>query len=200
LEGFSPAATVGGVGSLDLLGEIGVVSLPSDDGFRDDPFTWSLGARLGLLRESFTLPGISVTAMYRRIGDVGMGDPSLAGTDGFFALDGVSAWTVRGAVGKRLFTFGLTAGIGYDHYSSDVRFGVADPATGASFLTPEVEDFDNDRYMLFGNISWTLLILHAVAELGWQSGADDVSRILPSGADDADGGSLFGGIAIRLSI
>jgi hypothetical protein len=36
---------------------------------------WALGARVGILRESFTAPGVSVSAMYRSIGSFSYGDP-----------------------------------------------------------------------------------------------------------------------------
>lgn len=201
-QGFSPAPTVGGVASLDLLGAIGLLPLPSGDGFADDtPFTWALGARLGALRESFTLPGVSITGSYRSVGDAVFGDPSLDATDGFYALDGIGIWSLRGAVSKQLFALGLTAGVGYDHYSSDVQFGFANPSgTGPSEPTVAVDDFENDRFNAFANVSWTLLIVHFVGELGWQSGTDEVDALLPPTAEVDEGGAFFGSLAIRISI
>ena len=38
---------------------------------------------------------------------------------------------VRGAVGKRLFGAGLTAGTGYDRYSTDVAWAFLDPSDPA---------------------------------------------------------------------
>src|SRR5690606_2935207 len=73
-RGFSPLPTVGGVGSLDVLAGIGLVFPPTGAGFRGgSKGTWALGARLGILRESFTFPGVSVTGMYRRFGRVQIG-------------------------------------------------------------------------------------------------------------------------------
>ena len=45
-------------------------------GFAEDTpdFSYGVGARLGLLRESFTMPGISVSLMYHRLGTVSYGD------------------------------------------------------------------------------------------------------------------------------
>src|SRR5688500_15196688 len=41
--GFSLLPTVGGFGSIDVLGSYGKLSLSDDDGFRDDPTSWSGG-------------------------------------------------------------------------------------------------------------------------------------------------------------
>ncbi|HEX7049576.1 MAG TPA: hypothetical protein VF188_05140 [Longimicrobiales bacterium] len=201
-RGFSPAATVGGVLSVDALASIGIVPLPGGDGFQDEtPFSWALGARLGVLRESFTLPGISLSAMYRRLGDVEFGDPLLLRRDAFFSLDGESIWSLRAAVGKRLFLLGVTAGLGYDHLSSDVRLAVANPdPTGPTEFRLGLDDFENDRTSAFLNVSWTLLVLHVVGELGWQSGADLVPGTLPGNRDFDTGGTFFGSFALRLSI
>ncbi|HEX6941201.1 MAG TPA: hypothetical protein VF158_17525 [Longimicrobiales bacterium] len=200
--GYSPAPTVGGVASLDGLASFGFLPLPGgDDGFDDSPWTWAAGLRLGILRESFTLPGISVTGMYRRIGDFTFGDPQLRTDDAFFDMS-VGIWSLRGAVSKRILMLGLTLGAAYDHYSSDVDFGFNDPADAAADpIRVRLEDFENNRFALFGNVSWTLLILHLVGELGWQSGADQVGGIFPAGVHfDADDGRFFGSLALRLSI
>lgn len=202
-RGYSPAPTIGGVGSIDLLGSIGFVSLPGDEGFDDDsPFTWAIGTRIGVFRESFTVPGVSATLMYRRVGGATFGDPRLLRADAFFDLEHISIFSLRAAASKRLFGFGATAGLGYDRYLSDVRFGFNHPGgpVSSSFLL-SADGFDNDRFLFFGNVSWTLLILSLVAEAGWQEGADDVEARLPIGFDpDRAGGRFFGSLAIRLTI
>ncbi|HEX7119647.1 MAG TPA: hypothetical protein VF212_12705 [Longimicrobiales bacterium] len=200
-SGLSPAPTVGGVGSVDGIASFGYLPLPGgDDGFEDAPWTWAVGLRLGILRESFTLPGISVTGMYRQIGDFEFGDPELRTDDAFFDM-GVGIWSLRGAFSKRILFLGLTLGAAYDHYSSDLDFAFNDPSGAETDpIRVTFEDFDNDRFALFGNVSWTLLILHLVGELGWQSGADQVG-VFPAGVDfDAEDGRFFGSLALRLSI
>ena len=85
LPGFSPLPTVGGVLSLDLLARLGVARLPTGAGFDDGAVLgWAVGARVGALRESFTLPGVSVTGTYGRLGRTAFGDPDGGTTDGFF--------------------------------------------------------------------------------------------------------------------
>lgn len=198
-SGFSPAPTVGGVASVDLLGSAGILLVPAGDGFRSQqPFTWAIGTRVGLLRESFLTPGASVSAMYRRIGDTSYGNIQLqSDQDAYFAAD-LSALSLRAAVSKRFFLLGATAGLGWDRYSSDVVFRAQ--AGGARTDVLHVEDLENTRVSAFGNLSYTLLILSIVAELGWQSGGDTVEG-LPGYADvDGSAGALFGGLALRLSI
>lgn len=202
LSGFSVAPTVGGVGSVDGLLSIGIVPLPGgDDGFRDSPWTVGAGLRVGILRESFTMPGISISGMYRRVGGFEFGDRDLTLDDSFFDMS-VGIWSLRGTIGKRIAFLGLTLGAGYDHFSSDVDFGFNDPTSFApNPIRISFEDFDNGRFALFGNVSWTVLILSLVGEVGWQSGADVIPGALPGGVDfDAEGSNFFGSLALRLSI
>jgi len=198
-QGFSPAITVGGVLSLDLLASAGFVFLPDDEGFDDLPFAWGAGLRLGILRESFTVPGISVSAMYRRVGDIEFGDPSLRRTDAWFAAEGYTNLSVRGTIGKRLAGLGFTAGAGYDRYWTDVAWAFLDPADQARAIQVSKDDFKNDRFLLFGNVSLTVLILTASLEVGWQQGGDVVPGPLLPADFDPEQGAFFGSFAIRIS-
>ncbi|MGH7506186.1 MAG: hypothetical protein ACRELX_11070 [Longimicrobiales bacterium] len=195
-SGLSPFATVGGVGSIDLLGSLGIARLPGDDGSNEDaPITWAVGARLGITRESFTAPGMSISALYRRLGEVTYGDTRLEQQDAFVHVDELSLWSVRGTIGKRITLFGLTGGIGWDRYSGRALVRIRDGAAG----TIEIRDADHtgDRWNVFANGAWTLLILSATAEVGWQFGGDT-----PAGAtsDAIASGALFGSFAIRLAL
>ncbi|HEX7090485.1 MAG TPA: hypothetical protein VF192_10130 [Longimicrobiales bacterium] len=192
-QGFSPAITVGGVLSLDLLASAGFVFLPDGKGFEDStPFHWGAGLRLGILRESFTLPGVSVSAMYRRVGDVRFVSPASR-----FDLDDITNLSIRGAIGKRVYGIALTAGAGYDHYSSDVAFAVAPPAPSPLFIP--MDGFENDRFMLFANAAFTVLVITGSLELGWQQGGDVVPGALPAPDFDAEDGAFFASLAVRLT-
>lgn len=196
-SGFSPAPTVGGLGSVDLIGSAGVVPIPDENGFRDDsPFSWAAGVRVGLLRESFTMPGVSVTGMYRRMDDVAFGDSTLTTDPAYFQTD-LSMLSVRAAVSKRLFLIGLTAGVGYDKISSDIDVRARGGNTTVQFTT---EDFENDAFEVFGNLSFTILVFNAVAELGWMKGADAVEGVPTQVPVDPEDGTLFGSFAIRIAI
>jgi hypothetical protein len=192
-NGVNLAPTIGGFASIDVLASLGVISVPEDDGFeRSAPLTWALGARIGILRESFTAPGVSVSALYRSLPDIAHGpepQPQFEGRD-------QSVLSLRGTAGKRILGIGLTGGMGYDRTSADilVRHGGSDvPPVAPSTLE---EARTSGRMSFFGNVSYTLMILNMAAELGWQESGDR-----PPGAHgDTGRGGLFGGIALRLAI
>jgi hypothetical protein len=197
--GFSIASTIAGFLSLDALGSIGTIPLPRGEGFDDSsPITWSAGARIGLLRESFTAPGVSVSAMYRALGDVTYGSETLNDRDAFFRVSDYRMTAVRGTVGKRFLGFGLTAGIAYDNVSADLTGTVRDPGVLAPtrLLTIMEENRKTDRIAYFGNASFTFLVLSLVAEIGWQQGGNAITDATPL----LEKSALFGSIALRLGI
>jgi hypothetical protein len=167
--------------------------VPEDDFDLSSPLTWAIGARVGILRESFTAPGVSVSALYRSVPDVSQGPfdgTSFQGAD-------QSVVSLRGTVGKRVLGIGFTGGVGYDRTRSDVQAAFADPDIVLA-LPPRIlsEDVTSGRTSFFGNVSYTLLILNMAAELGWQADGDR-----PAGAhEDTGKGGLFGGISVRLAI
>ncbi len=202
-SGLSLLPTVGGFASLDLVASVGTVPIPNDDGFQTDRATsWAVGARLGILRESFTAPGISVTALYRRFGDISFGDRQLVAADAYFESSGFRVLSLRGVVGKRLLVIGATAGLGYDRYQSDLAFGVSNPGiVGPARFDFRQDDFASDRVTAFGSLQWTMLILSIVGEVGWQSGGDEFLAPLPSGRSSAsEKGAYYGSFAVRVAI
>jgi hypothetical protein len=200
--GLSLLPTVGGVGSLDLLASAGMFVTRSGAKLDRRPLTAGAGLRLGLLRESFYFPGVSLTGTYRRIGRVTVGDPEDPSRNAFFTLTGTSALGLRGAVSKRIVLVGVTAGVGRERYRSDVRLGVREPQLGMGETSNfSFSNFTVRRTNFFVNASWTTLILHLVAELGWQEGGDRVTGPLPPLVQvSPTRGSLFGSLAARLSI
>jgi hypothetical protein len=202
IDGIPTFETVGGVGSVDLLVSLGTINLPSDAGFRTrSPFTFGAGARVGIVRESFTVPGISVSAMYRRIGAFSAGQalqpPGGAQSSGAHVrADGTSAWSLRAGIGKRIALFGVTAGLGWDRTSSDIA---ADVAAGAGTVSVEDNGFTSSSSMVYGGLLWTRLVYGLSAEFGWQraNGAIEDGRTPSS---DAQGGGFFLSLAGRIVI
>lgn len=231
--GFSTSPTVGGIGSLDLLGS--ATWLPFNtigvDGFAEDAaeFAYGFGARVGLLRESFTTPGISVSLMYRRLNRVRYGDvcppgagASLLGVQGNgydldaglcaapgdpgeFAFD-LTDWSGRAVVSKRLLGLDLAAGAGYDRFQSEIEFGLGAtpelPLVGVQpvFIRASELDVDSDRWSAFGNVSLPFLLAALVAEVGWMEGGDPIPQFDVAGSDfDPREGILFGSVGLRLS-
>jgi len=180
-EGFSPAATVGGVASLDVVASLGRIGLPS--GFDGGAGTWSIGLRAGVLRESFTAPGITLSAVYRRLGSLTRGDTTLANSDASAVADGAGVWSLRGVVGKRIAGVGLLAGLGHDRGSTDTHIRAREDGPTA---TRDIES-TTGRTTGFAAISWTSLVYTLSAEAGWQGGAH------------GRGGTPFGGAAVRIT-
>ena len=190
-DGFSPMPTVGGVLSVDLLGGAGVVFFPKGQGFDGSVTQLSFGARVGLLRESFTLPGVAVSLTRRLPGPVTLGALT-AGDRASVTVDpGVTS--VRATVGKDLLSVGVLAGLGYDRYDGDAILRLPD--------VPEVRDdsFTASRTLFFGGASLNFLILQLSSELGWATGfsALDAYRNVPY---DVTGGTLYGSLAFRLTL
>ena len=217
-QGFSVAPMIGGFGAIDLLGSVSVLPLSLVEDFGDNAFSWGAGARVGLIRESFVTPGVSVSLMYRDLGDVQFGEVC-SGTevptaenrstcstsdDDFgeisFGLSNVSA---RAAVSKRLLGLGLTAGVGYDKFETDADFAFRAP--GPPVGTEQVYRYndiavDNDRWSAFLDASFTVLVASLVAEVGWMQGADPIGGF-PSTSDfDPGEGTWFGSLGARLSL
>lgn len=196
--GLSPLPTVGGVLSLDAVASGGLLLLRGGDHFDSgaSPF-WSVGLRLGLLRESFTLPGVSITAAYRRMGETTWGEP---GSTAAYVRGGMRQFGLRAAVTRRLWFVGVTAGAGWDRFSGDVEFGTS-TTDGAALGPFRVDDARTERYTFFVNGSYTLLVVHAVAELGWQSHGERLPVPLPAGVDTGWlDGAVFLNLSLRLSI
>lgn len=193
LPGWSPLPTIGGVLSVDVLGGLSVVRLP--DGFQDGAAVgWQAGVRVGALRESFTMPGVSVTASYGRSGSVTYGDPPGETTDGFTS-GSISDLSAMLAASRRISAIRLTGGVAAHRYVSDARVGYGTQGQ----IGPVVEQgtVTTSRRSWFANASWTSFIFHSSAELGWQQATDpsdlpDDVRYSPS--------RWWAGVAFRVSI
>jgi hypothetical protein len=200
-NGFSPAPNVGGVLSLDLTVSAHLVRVPKDKGFRDNLVGLGGGARLGIFRESFNLPGVSLSLYHRSLGRSGFG--SLERGNPAEARFQVGLSSVRGVVGKDLKGVGLLGGAGWDRYNGDVRIRVADreaefPAQpGVATASGRLS---SDRRLYFLGASLTYVILQISLEGGW---AEGFGTELPDRVVSAfDPGTLswFGSLAFRVTL
>lgn len=194
-DGFSPLPTVGGLLSVDLLANGSFLFLPEDRGFPSSEFVFGAGARVGLLRESFTLPSVSASVVRRWGGQVTVGG---GGGTGSGAFD-VSTTSFRLTLGKDLVGAGILLGAGLERSTGGVSIAttevsapVGDPAWDAS-----VGDLTDTRPLFFGGASLTFLVLQVSAEVGWAGGFDEIPG-RPTGYDPT-AGSWFGGIGARLT-
>jgi hypothetical protein len=200
-SGLAIFPTIGGFGSIDVLASAGMTSLPHGKGFTNSPKTWGVGARVGVLRESFTAPGISVSGMYRRTGHVSFGDSTLTTNNGFFTLDGLSTWSYRAAISKRIPVIGLgaTAGVGIDRYNASSEIRVASRNINLNNFRASEPHTKTSRKSAFVDASWTMLLLNLVGEFGWQEGghADPDATI---SAAKLEKSGYFASLAVRIAL
>ena len=192
-DGARAAPLYGGILALDAIASAGMIRLPRGDGFQGDAFSAGIGARLGLLRESFDVPGISVSAMRRFFGEVRLGAD---GAPAALRLKS-AATSVRAVIGKDLPAAGVVVGAGWDRYSGDATLeGAASPGgrSGSVALSgPPV-----DRLLVFGALSRTWQVIQVTGEFGWAAGFDE-----PPGRAtmpfDPGAGSIFGSLSLRIT-
>ncbi|HEX9885709.1 MAG TPA: hypothetical protein VGA70_04435 [Longimicrobiales bacterium] len=206
-DGFSAAPTVGGILALDVFATAFGVALPDDRGFQGSTAGFGLGARLGILRESFTLPGVTLSVARRWVGEVEVGnadipDPRSADFD-------VTVTSLRAALGKDLLAISFVAGIGWDRYRSDARVRVSyegsdligGPLAGGPPGVAEARNsaFGTERTLFFGSASYTFLVLQLSAEGGYARGFEAVPGRASGGYDPA-AGSVFVRLGARLTL
>jgi len=196
LNGFSPLPTVGGVLALDLTASTHQLFAPSGDGFQEGLVGWGLGARLGLLRESFTLPGVSLSLSRRWMGSATLGE--MESGDAAEAEFDVTVTSLRGVVGKDLLGLGFFAGAGLDRMSGEgtirIRVSPTGFETGAS-----APDLSSDRMVYFAGGSMTFLIVQLSGEVGWSESRDAALPIDPGGTEFPSARAYFGSLAFRVT-
>ncbi len=190
-DGFRWAPQYGGFLSLDLVASIGVLGLPRAHGFEGDAYSAGVGARLGLLRESFGVPGISVSAVRRFLGDVRLG----AARAITVRLE-PAATSFRALIGKEFQAAGIVAGAGWDSYSGTVT--IEGPESGRRPRSVTLDGPAFDRLLLFAAISRTWQVLLLAGEIGWAAGFDGFSdpSVQPF---DPSAGSVFGSLSLRIT-
>jgi len=193
-DGFQLMPTVGGFLSVDVFGQAGLLFVPEDEGLSGGSTSYSAGVRVGVLREGFTVPGISLSAAKRFPDDLAYLSGGGAGS-----IDVASSVTsYRATVGKDLFAVEWLAGIGYEEYDGDVVLDVADTG-GLGGRVTTTAPLRSDRLMYFGGASMTLgIVLTLAIEAGWAGGFDAISGW--DGPHDPTASTPFGGLAARLTL
>lgn len=193
-----------GTGAFDLLLEAGVLTNTGDGG--RTAAILGAGARIGLLRETFTAPGVAVSGMFRHAGPMRYGEscglaPECVGFNGQadFGVDDISA---RLTVGKRLGPVGVMGGAGWDRFATTRGSITYRGSDGFEPVGGTVEASAHDsRWSAFVNLSKGLLVGSVVAEAGWMSGGDAVPNYAPGpGGFDPGQGTFFGSIALRVQL
>jgi hypothetical protein len=165
------------------------------EGFDGNSTGYSFGARVGILRESFTLPGIAVSVSRRSVGTVLYGDAQGAGGGSVEVDPTITA--VRMTVGKDILSVGVLAGFGWDRYSGAATIGAAADGGAVAFETDS--SFEHSQRLIFGGAAINFLILQLSAEVGWAGGFDDLPGYY-GGQFDPTAGATYGSLAFRITI
>lgn len=190
-EGVRLMPTVGGVLSVDLFAHLALLGLP-EAGFSSGVTAFTGGVRVGVFREGFTIPGVSISASKRFVGDVVYGAPSAP----LSTTVDPSVTSLRATVGKDLHAVELMAGVGWDEYTGDTTLRVA---SGFGGTTTTTGDMSGSRRLYFASASRTFSILLTLAvEAGWAAGFDPLAAY--TGAYDPGARTFFGGLAARLTL
>ena len=194
LDGFSLMPTVGGILSLDLLASASVLFLGESHGFLGNEGLISLGGRLGIFRESFNLPGVTVSAM-RSLGQQVNWTDAVSGEQ----IDtDISMTSVRAIIGKDFFTLAVLAGFGWNWDHGEIRVQVPDPTIPGGQGIGSVDDLTTRRSVYFGGVSITRLVWTLSLEGGWVGGYDGLAGY--PGVYDPGAITPFVSVAARLTI
>lgn len=192
-DGFRPRPTVGGVLAIDLMATAGVAFLPGGGGYDGATAAFGYGLRLGLVRESFSLPGVTASLVRRHSGSLRW--EGVAGAvEGAVTLDGVTTTSLRTTIGRELMALGIQAGLGWDRASAG---GSVDP-TGGSGTAVAFDGFTADRMLFFGGVTATWLITQFHGELAYAGGYDVRASGAAQGLYDPTAGSLLATLTFRI--
>ena len=195
LDGFSVLPTVGGFLSLDVLASLNLLFLQEDDGFTENEGLISVGGRLGLLRESFTMPGVTVSLVQHFGEDLSWGGVAETGAQ----LDtDVAATSLRVTIGKDLVALAFLVGAGFDWQRGDFGVRVADPGVPGGQGIVVAQDLTTRRTVYYVGASLTRLIFQLSLEAGWAGGFDDLAGY--QGGYDPGSITTFVNLGFRLTI
>ncbi len=195
-NGFSPKPTVGGVFSLDLTASAHHLFTRKDDGFQSGLSGWGVGARMGILRESFTLPGITVSLARRWVDDARLGaeGPLRPARMEFDAR----VTSLRGMVGKDLFGTGFFGGAGWDRISGDASVGLRMAPSAPETLTTQ-KGIDSERMTFFAGASRTFLIVQLSGAAGFSRSLDPELPVDPGGNEYPSARAFYGSVSLRVT-
>jgi hypothetical protein len=182
------------------------------------------GVRATVLRESAGMPGVALSAMYRRAGNIQIGTacegaerPESGNTnppttlcdvtgDVSQATVEVAGISTRALVSKGVGGFGLGLGLGYDLYDGDFHVDLLGaPGSVASptrvYHTP-TGALSSGRFSAFLNASRGIPggLGAVVAEVGWMQGGDRVDGFTEESDYDPGRGTIFGSFGGRFGI
>jgi hypothetical protein len=195
-DGFSLRPALGGILALDITASLHLPLPAEGDGFVESSAGWGWAGRVGIVRESFNVPGVSVSVARRSLGRGKLGD--MAGEDPAQVSFEGEVTALRGVVGKDLLGLGLLAGVGWDRTQGEGSIGVRVSPSGFEVSTPPRE-LSSERMLYFLGGSMTFLILQVSAEAGWARARTPPLPTTPAGGKYPDFASGFGSVAVRVT-
>lgn len=201
------------VGGVDLL--VSAAYLPEYSGdfidvkVPDGSLKLGYGARIGIVQQSFVIPGVSVSYLRRSLPTVSIIGSTAASTGGArdtLRVDNLSVQTdaIRLVASKNFLFFGLALGAGQDRYESEgtISAKVAPrPVTvpGGASAGPVVLSQKMTRTNIFADVSLNLPLLKIIGEIGQVSGGS-ISTYNKFSGKQPDASRIFGSIGIRISL
>ncbi len=196
-EGFSPAPTVGGVLGVDLLATVRYASEAGSGG--GSAMAWGAGARVGVVRESFTLPGVTLSALHLRSAEF---RHAPTGTEAASVAVRPTLTALRATVGKDLLALGISAGGGVDRIRGTGRITVpreeGSGSAGAA-IPGQADRYTLSRPVAFAGVNFTWIVLQVAGELTWSPSVDPVPGVVGTGGYTSPGTGLSGALTLRLT-
>lgn len=192
------------VGGLDLLvSGIWLPDVSADDLEVDTPgsgFRVGAGARLTILQETITTPGLAVTYMWRQLPTTNVTALSDGGADTVHVSDirlNADSWRVMAS--KTFYKLGFGLGIGQDRYDSsgDLTLVVHEGGVTARTASPIPYERRVTRTNAFGDLSYAFGPSRAVLEVGrvWGGGGTTFNGF---DGGSADAPRLYGSAGLRI--
>jgi hypothetical protein len=185
------------LGSAQLLPTDQIDHLTVESGARrigDVALGFGYGARVGLVRESGPVPGVSVSVMRRDIPQLAYGD--LADGDQYSYAVNLHATNLRVVASKQLAIVDVAAGLGWDKYTGDASVQFRDPVT--SLVQTEIPfDLNQSRTLAFLDAGLDLSTVKLLGEVGYQ-GAKDQKLSTDFEEFDTTKGKFFAGFGLRM--
>ncbi|MDE0394768.1 MAG: hypothetical protein OYK82_08325 [Gammaproteobacteria bacterium] len=196
-DGFSPVTGVGGILAVDAVAGVKWVRVPDSPVGPGSTLGWGGGLRIGVFRESFSLPGITFSATHDRAGALRYGTEEEPGA--WVELE-PAVTSFRAIAGKDLWPVGLSVGIGWDLYRGAGRIEARLAAEGdrQEVVATRSRDLSLDRRYLFAGLNYTWVVTQVAAEVTWTQAATPSTSLHGTGPFQPGDRELQGAVTLRL--
>jgi hypothetical protein len=194
-----------GLFALDFLGSAQLLPTNQIDNFSVASIARKLGSvalglgfggRLGVVRETPVVPGISVSVMRRDIPEVRYGDLG-TGANLTFATD-LKATNLRAIATKGFGIARVSGGIGWDHYTGRAQVQFRNSITSIPEAALQL-DLASSRVLGFADAGLDLRHFKLTAEAGYQFGRDQ--HLVTTFTDfDPSGGRFFAAAGLTVGL